>query len=175
MTLTAVYPRYGRTASGVLFGGGIGDRVAEGKLIEVADVGEVDAAVADVGRVDREPPGQLTLHADVPRVDFRRVAVAVHAHRRDGEAHAGVHERRRNLVDVAAEETRRVAERRVAQAVEVQVVLPVAFVEDAEPTADGCLPVARDVPGEADARRQVDRCRRSPPSAAPMSSLRPCR
>src|SRR5262249_58241070 len=46
----------------------IGNGEAEGQLIDVPDVREVRAAVADVRRVDGELPGQLTLHAGVPRL-----------------------------------------------------------------------------------------------------------
>src|SRR5688572_24478191 len=84
------------------------------------------------------------------------MAFSVHAHRRDGEAHAGVHARRRDVVDVAPEETRRIAERRVTQAVEIQIVLTITFVEDAETRAHRRTPAARHVPGDAHARRQTD-------------------
>src|SRR2546425_6356569 len=80
---------------------------------------------------------------------------AVRADRRDREADAGVHERRRDLIDVAAKETRCVAERRGAEAVEVQIVLAKAFVEHAKAAADGGLPITGDIPGDTDAWRHV--------------------
>ena len=53
----------------------IGNRVAKGKLIDVPEVGEVRAAVADIRCVDGEPPGQLMLYSGVPRIGARRVAL----------------------------------------------------------------------------------------------------
>src|SRR6266850_1748996 len=134
----------------------IRNRVTERQLIDVPDVGEVGTTVADIRRIDGELPGQLTLHSGVPGVSARRMPFATRADRRDGEADAGVHERRRDLIDVAAKETRRVAERRVSKTVEIQIVLPKAFVEEAKAAADGGLPITGDIPGETAARRQVD-------------------
>ena len=134
----------------------IGNRVAERQLIDVPDIGVVGAAVADVRRVEGELPGQLTLHPGVPGVGAGRMAGAARPHGRHRESDAGVHERRCDLIDVAAKEARRVAERRVAEAVEVQIVLAKAFVEDAIAGADGGPPITGDIPGHAAARRQID-------------------
>src|SRR5262249_12048018 len=99
---------------------------------------------------------QFILNAQAPGPDRRILAFGVDGDKIDREAQpAVIHEVRAQVIQVARRQLRREEHRRIAEAVEVSVVLAFALEELTEAAAYRRPTVAVEVPREAEARRDL--------------------